>query len=300
MAVYHVTIDGVPLQAEDGERNTPASLKNLKEYRTSPVATRYFCKTCGAHVFWRYDTTWLLDDVANPANQGIAERFNIDLEGGGVHGPRAYWCIAVGLLERVSGIVRVGYHIYVEDTLDGGLADHFHGAKGDGGELERWAGWAKTSKLLPKGWRAPGLPSNPHKDRLHFYCQCQGVEFYVTGSSSEKFPARHCECWSCRWTAGFEVVSWGRVPVENIYDKKTGNAIVFGGQAPMGMGEYESSVGRKRYFCSICGASVFLHSIETSKTVDVALGLVDQIQGGARADGWFEWSGSVALEKDEI
>lgn len=33
-----------------------------------------------------------------------------------------YWSIAIGLLEKVSGIVSVRRHLHVGDTVDGGFA----------------------------------------------------------------------------------------------------------------------------------------------------------------------------------
>lgn len=286
MSVNQVTIDGVPYRASStGEINTPASLENLIEYRTSPVATRYTCKTCGALVFWKHDSTWLLDDVHNPSNQEIAKKFFVDLEGKeGGNGPKTFWCVSVGLLERAEDIAKLGFHIFIGDTLDCGLADHIPDV---GGKLVRWAGWVGQSELTPKGWKAEEIRSNSGGgDKLHFYCFCGGVEFYITKTSSSKFSVRNCECEICRRTGGFEISSWGRVPLENIYEKKTGEVVVFGGKAPMGMVEYESSVGRKRYFCSGCGALAFLCSGEM---VDVAMGLVDQAQDGARAESWFMW-----------
>jgi len=241
-------------------------------------------------MLWKQDGTWLLDDKENPTNREVAKKFGIDLEGKEGREPKAYWCIAAGVLDQVDGIVKVGYHIFVEDTLDGGLVDHLRGGIEN---LDRWSTWAGKSELLPKGWKAPMLsPSPAEENKLHFYCQCRRIELYVTRSSEEeRFPARHCECKSCKRTAGFEVVSWGRVPVQNVYDKKTGNVIDFEGRLPIGMKEHSSSVGRKRYFCSSCGASVFLYSLEQPDVVDLAMGLVDEAQDGARAERWFRCVG---------
>ena len=75
----------------------------------------------------------------------------------------------------------------------------------------------------------PNLSSTPSNgNNLHFYCHCRRIELYVTRSTEEeRFVARHCECKSCKQTTGFEVISWGRVPVQNICDRKTGDAVDF-------------------------------------------------------------------------
>jgi hypothetical protein len=50
----------------------------------------------------------------------------------------------------------------------------------------------------------------------------------------------------------------------------------------------ESSSGRYREFCSICGATVFWHDLERPDLIDVSVGVLRASQG-ARASSWLDW-----------
>ncbi|KAF6764096.1 hypothetical protein DFP72DRAFT_1129340 [Ephemerocybe angulata] len=175
-----------------------------------------------------------------------------------------FWCVAAGALERTEGIVKVGYHIWVEDTLDGGLAEHFR------------TGGAKTEQL-PLGWHANAFPPrdptpsskslNGSDDALYFACHCRTLQFKVTRPDAQSYlphsafpdlmhpydtthlakvrnsedvkwwlrpleaehPAKyfsgHCACEYCRLTSGFEIQSWAYVPRANIIVESTGKSL---------------------------------------------------------------------------
>ncbi|KAF8155902.1 Mss4-like protein [Crassisporium funariophilum] len=157
MGVYLITIHGAPISPTDDE---PYDLSDLRAYNTSPGVTRYFCLCCSAHLFWH------------------------DTRG------EAHWAVAGGALAKTEGIVKVGMHIHVADTLDGGLADHL--VHVDGVELPRYA-HGKGSALLPLGWRgttrearlASGEVTRGESDeKLHAACHCRAVQFDIARPSN--------------------------------------------------------------------------------------------------------------------
>jgi hypothetical protein len=223
LAVNYVRFDGVPLSLAT---NLPDDLKYLTPYKTFG-AVRYFCSRCSAYVFWRHT-----------AKQ----------ERG--------WCIAVGLLEKVEGIVKLAYHIWIEDTLDGGIARFLQVV--DGIELPRYARGDEDQVTLPLDWQADKGKNNPDQDYLTAYCHCKMIRLSITRPSSLSilpsspysdllFPyhathpskignpddekwwlrpvgsknpthylAGHCACTSCRLTSGSEIQSWAFIPRVNI------------------------------------------------------------------------------------
>ncbi|GLB42268.1 putative glutathione-dependent formaldehyde-activating enzyme [Lyophyllum shimeji] len=323
--VNHVKMVGKPLTTT----NEPIDFSGLIAYKTSTTAVRWFCKRCSAHILWHY---------IDPEN----------------------WCVAVGALERTEGIVKNGYHIWVGDTLDGGIADHLKVI--DGVELPRYTAGAEAGKVVPLGWRSPDAPENTEtrsEDRLHAHCHCESVSFWITRPSaapaqpSSPYPdlmyaydstpaetvanpadekwwlrpvgaaqpthylAGHCACTSCRLTSGFDIQSWAFVPRANILVPRSIVASAPGVEESAegvvelnlqdeelriaGLRRYRSSTGRNREFCGTCGATVFWWGEERPDLVDVSVGLVGDNQGGARAEGWFEWhKGRVSFEEDAV
>ncbi|TFK32353.1 Mss4-like protein [Crucibulum laeve] len=307
LAGYHVRFEGMPLSITT-EADEPADLENLTKYQTSIKAARYFCSTCSAHMFW----------------QSIGDAGK----------DRQYWEVAVGLLEQVDGIVKVKGHIYVGETLDGGMADHFISA-GDK-VLARYA-QGEGGEQLPVGWRAvlkkASKEGQQSEEWIQAYCHCRTVSFIITRPNSQssipscpypdllvpgteentakaqnptdrkwwlrptgaskpkKYLAGYCACASCRLTSGAEVLAWVFMPRANIIDTKTNEPIQLEDEnhRPKGLKQYISSHGRYREFCSTCGAIAFRWKIDRTGLLDVAAGLFDQEQGGARADGWFDW-----------
>jgi hypothetical protein len=63
---------------------------SVREYRSSTIGSRYFCATCGAKLAFYH--------------RGFDK-----------------WLIAIGLLERVDGIVKIERHQWVGDTGDGSI-----------------------------------------------------------------------------------------------------------------------------------------------------------------------------------
>ncbi|KAK1138976.1 hypothetical protein N8T08_001620 [Aspergillus melleus] len=264
----------------------PANLDSLGEYHESPCISRYFCKTCGAHVF---------------ARQKHTEQYYV----------------AAGLWEEYPPPFQSIRHWQVQDTRDGGMSSFLDAETGvtspdcylhadthcqQGRERRRKAEeWTEDDRRLPAG------------------CHCGGVEFYVTSpdpssndafspwpdllvpyysSSSEntedvkwwlrdggkRYLAGTCACRSCRLASGFPIQTWAFITKSNLQNAD-GTALSFG----LGtMRQYESSPGVYRDFCGRCGATVFWHCEVRPLLIDVSVGLL-QAKSGARAEGWLEW-----------
>ncbi|TFK26126.1 hypothetical protein FA15DRAFT_311330 [Coprinopsis marcescibilis] len=357
MAVYHV--DVFDLLCHDSDE--PFHFKkmagcdgdgDLIAYQSSNDGVRYSCSVCSSQLFFRY-----LGKVVEGSD---GER-----EGG-------YLRVAAGALERTEGIVKPGYHIYVQDTIDGGLADHLRSIAGvdlpryslDVGSEKLPPGW-KDEKLSKQGSRDEDgeLGPTPTKsdDTLHFSCHCKSVQFGITRPSSvssfpsaaypdllyphdttrlskvrnfedtkwwlhppgsahpTKYLAGHCACVYCRLTSGFELQSWLYVPLANIVDREGKSFTLFednddedlrvireavdklgitqlhipeeraSRKKLKGLKQYISSPGRYREFCPKCGATVFAWQAGRPDLICAAVGLVDETQDGARAEGWFTW-----------
>jgi hypothetical protein len=65
--------------------------------------------------------------------------------------PELGWCVTVGTLEKVEEIVKLTYQIWIEDTLDGGIARYLI-------EIPRYA-QQEDGEILPIEWWANGVKS---------------------------------------------------------------------------------------------------------------------------------------------
>jgi len=288
----------------------PFNLGELTAYKSSHVATRYFCSSCSAHLFWvRHD--------------------------GGEEGAGFHWAVAVGSLARVARISRIAYHIWVGDTLDGGLADHLRSV--DGVQLRRY-GEGMKSVELPYAWKDGGLMTSARApasstDTLKGYCHCGAVKFAITrpseasvdptspypdllhshlyshlskisnpkdekwwlrpanSSSPTKYLAGHCVCNVCRLNSGFEIQSWAFIPLANIVQGDSNEPLILedGGSRPRKLKQYITSTGNYREFCGTCGATAFSWQAAVPDLISVSFGLFDERDHGARAEDWFEW-----------
>jgi len=288
---------------------TPYELGDLTAYKSSPNVTRYFCKSCSAHIFW------------------VLHKSDGDI-----------WTVTVGMLDRIAGIVKPGHHEWVGDTVDGGLADQLRVV--DGLKLPRYKERQGTEEL-PFPWRAPEYaPSNPDKvgesqadERLEGFCHCGAISFEITrpseassspmaaypdliypyggtrlskinninddkwwlrpfsSSHPTKYLAGHCMCTFCRFTGGCEIQSWAFIPLANIVQPKTTTPLCFEHESkrPRGLKQYLASPGEYTEFCGVCGATAFSWQAGTTDLVHVAVGLLKETKEGARAEGWLEW-----------
>ncbi|KAH6913079.1 Mss4-like protein [Coprinopsis sp. MPI-PUGE-AT-0042] len=288
-AIY-VSLAGAPLSSSSTvEDQVAADLSGLTIYGSSAKGTRYFCNTCGAHMFFKDEK-----------------------------GDAARWEVSAGVLEQFDGIVKIEKHIHIGDTLDGGISDHL--LKVDGLDLPRYIAWAGggQGEKAPQGWKdSVAVSKAEHAGMLHFFCHCKSIDFYlqrpteiidpkkqwylVPGSKPED-PIRclteYCFCTSCRVTSGSIVGNWTFVKNTDVYlspspskesalDLKSPDP----SKRPTALKQYISSPAVRREFCGTCGATVFYwRDVDGREHMDIATGLVDEGQaGGVRAESWFKW-----------
>ncbi|PYH93499.1 hypothetical protein BO71DRAFT_399716 [Aspergillus ellipticus CBS 707.79] len=268
-----------PLQAR------PRTLDGLQEYPEAEGISRYFCKTCGAHVF------------AHSKHMGQS-------------------FVATGLLGEGLPPTQSIRHWRAAETRDGGLTSFLPGETGSASVC-----WLRTAPSH-QGSSSPvdPEPASQDSDGLLARCHCGGVEFYITrpdassleptspwpdllvpyySQSSEnpadvkwwlqdintKYLAGTCACPSCRLASGFPIQAWAFVPKSNLYNlSKT--PLAFGTGT---MQQYSSSPGVYRDFCSHCGASIFWHDEGRPLLIDVSVGLL-RAEEGSKASGWLRWA----------
>ncbi|KAL1968534.1 hypothetical protein VTN77DRAFT_1744 [Rasamsonia byssochlamydoides] len=278
----------------------PILSTSLREYKQSNNVSRWFCATCGAHVF------------------AHVKQHN-------------KYLVAAGLL-TTPDIAQTEslQHWGVKDTKDGGLAIFLTGPRTN----EKGLCWLEVDKITDEEHsrqESSCLEDTGHldSDRLHARCHCGGIEFYVTApdvSSSNasspwpdllvpyhsassdnpqdvkwwlragntKYLAGTCACTSCRRASGFPIQTWAFIPKSNIF-KMDNSSLSF----DLGtMQRYESSPAIFREFCNRCGATVFWHCQERPGVIDVSVGLL-RSTNGARAEEWLEWAtGRVSFSED--
>ncbi|KAI0109395.1 hypothetical protein F4776DRAFT_397146 [Hypoxylon sp. NC0597] len=235
----------------------PPSLSSLRVYPSESAQSssrttlsRYFCNTCGCHVFQHKQTS-------ADGNEEVDE----------------FWAVATGIIigrarvgndeepvgtgdEEEEPLLRNARHVHTADTKDGGLSRFIN----------------VDSVEEPRGLEnhgleeapSPDVSSNPSRDEegkdvLQAHCYCKNVRFritrpdassrlphsgfpdlmipfktspreVVTNPQNEKWwlcpqgdpnPTRYlagtCACRSCRLTSGFEIQTWAFVPRSNIF-----------------------------------------------------------------------------------
>ena len=93
-------------------------------------------------------------------------------------------------------------------------------------------------------------------------CHCRTVQFEIAGEIDGIW---HCHCETCQKLNGTVYGSTGFVPV--------GAFNITAGQAALTA--YESSPGKKRYFCSKCGAPVYTLAQANPERIGVRIGAVN-------------------------
>lgn len=245
---------------------------------------RHFCGVCGTHV---YETI-----------QGNSKITVV---------------VAGAVITGGSEIMEFSGHIYVGDTLDGGMSPWVRGRPI--WQLQEGGGY----------YHRPAIESYPVKrqeENLFCSCRCGGVKFSISppNASSVDFSAEYpelfaavrtspqnlqdekywlnqdrsryiatiCPCTDCRRASGSELPSWAFIPKVNIR-AVDGSPFAFGtdGDAPE-LKTYASSSGIKRDFCGRCGAKVFFRMEQKPEIIDVGPGIIHS-KTGARAEGWLVW-----------
>ncbi|KAI2781357.1 hypothetical protein F4815DRAFT_94531 [Daldinia loculata] len=317
----------------------PPSLNDLVAYpdeSAQPSATtprRYFCGTCGCHVFRNSAVSGEKSDQSWEVATGtIIERVGADNE------------LAEVDDEKEDPLLRYTRHINTDSTKDGGLSPFIKLVEGT---------------ESPKKSQITDDRGGDSKDILEAHCHCKTVRFYITRpDASSRLPwsgfsdlivpaatspreardnprdekwwlrpqskdnpdltrymAGTCACRSCRLGAGFEIQTWAFVPRSNIFflppaspssslspSPSSSDALPLDfptlQQTYSPLRTYESSPGVFREFCPRCGASVFWHDRWRPDLIDVSVGLLGADEG-ARAESWLDWwRGRVSFQED--
>jgi hypothetical protein len=110
-------------------------------------------------------------------------------------------------------------------------------------------------------------------------CLCQAVRFHISGRLG---PAVFCHCRQCQKSTGTAFAT--TAPVRAKYFE-----IVEGREQ---VREYESSPGKFRAFCTICGSPIYSRRPADPDTLRVRLGTIDNDPG--RRPAVHVWTGSKA------
>ena len=97
-------------------------------------------------------------------------------------------------------------------------------------------------------------------------CHCQAVKFESNNNSES---AAFCHCQTCRKINGTAFGSSAVVPKEG-FDIISGKSSLVG---------YESSSGKKRYFCSNCGTHLYATSSKNPEKIILRIGCIDGDHG---------------------
>ncbi|KAB8075318.1 Mss4-like protein [Aspergillus leporis] len=266
-------------------RTRPQSIDCLQEYGQSPGLSRYFCRTCGAHVFGHVKHT-------------------------------DQYLVAVGLIVEPPETKTI-LHWRAEDTRDGGLTSFLAGEAKE----TTSACWLEINSNDQQSYSAPRKAKTPDQNShgLRASCHCGGIDFHITSPDStstepsspwadllvpyhlrssanpedvkwwlrdgnSRYLAGACACRSCRLASGFPIQTWAFIPRSNIVNAN-GSPLVFGEATML---RYESSPEIYREFCGRCGATVFWHCKERPLVIDVSLGLL-QANSGTKAEELLDW-----------
>ncbi|KAF2467927.1 uncharacterized protein BDR25DRAFT_374247 [Lindgomyces ingoldianus] len=278
-------------------------LSALTPYKSSDILTRYFCTTCGTHMYLEY------------ASDGHFEAATGTL-----------------IVESTDGIVDFKAHIWVEDTPDGGASNFITAINGN--PLPRYLREPDQSEEAPLSFQLSTTITHGATGSIRAHCHCTGTQFFIhppnpsskTASSSYPdllvpyhsgspanpqnypwwlpYPTRYlagtCTCVSCRRCSGFDITFWAFIPTCNISLDSAGT-IPFSRNPYWGtMKTYRSSGNVTRTFCSVCGANVFWDGDARQSIVDVAVGLLDAGSGALAQELLAWWPGRVSFCEEGI
>jgi len=229
---------------------------SVKGYRSSEFGSRYFCATCGAKLAF------------------YQREFD-------------KWFIAIGLLERVDGIVKIEWHQWVGDTLDGGVVQIMKD------DLPRYSQGPDSGMIVAP--EASIVTSLVKRDSLHAKCHCGGFQATIfrpsaaqieneearvkcLAGSGDRWRAGQCLDKACRTTSGFSLMSWCWFPKSHVKISHSSTLV-----------SYISSEGRVRQFCGGCGATVSIAREEWPWRYQIAMGLIEVPKGAGLWSEILDW-----------
>jgi hypothetical protein len=254
------------------------NLESFTAYASSLNLIRYFCSTCGAHVF------------------NVSEKGKKDES----------WYVSTSLVDADEKTWDFSYHIWIEGTGDGGLATwlpHVGQKKlrmwkeqeTDDPQYQETGDWNPTSVHSTTS----ATETTTNDEKLKASCHCGGISFYISRPSGDeelmqlpsslrpkdnrKWLGSTEVCNSCRLVCGTGIISWV-FPLLSHCTLADGIPYTPGSQTAK---TYSSSKGITRTFCGTCGAMATYGCDDRLHVVDVAVGLLEG--SGARAEDWVEW-----------
>ena len=237
---------------------------SVREYRSSSFASRYFCATCGAKLAF-------------------------------YHRQNNKWLIAIGLLDRVDGIVKIEYHKWVGDTVDGGILQFMKD------DLPRYSQGPDSEVFTPV--ESSFTTSVIQAESLRAACHCGGFQATIfrpsatqfedeearaqcTTSSENRWRAGQCLDRSCRTTSGQPFTSWCRFPKSHVKITHCSTLV-----------SYRSSKEMVRQFCGGCGATVSIGREDWPWRCQIAMGLLEIPKGAGLWSVVLDWFEFVANGK---
>lgn len=113
-------------------------------------------------------------------------------------------------------------------------------------------------------------------------CLCGGVRFTISGPIA---PIQVCHCMQCRKAQGTAIAT--NVPVEaSAFNLEQGDGLLT---------SYESSPGKQRVFCRVCGSPIFSQRDTLPGVLRIRMGLINEpvdaplqahFYTGSKADWW--------------
>lgn len=275
------------------------TISKLTAYNSSETHIRYFCSKCGCHCF-----------ILNHQKHTQEEWFCL----GGIieqsphsQASKAAW---------PQDVVRISQHIYVSDTIDGGLVPILLNLGGRTipacPEASPESPEESSSNLSPTTVLSlPKKPFSTPKDGSHLaaICHCGGVSLLIKRadytseldrtarrkpSDPKKYLTWPCACRSCRLSTGVSLMPYALIPPHNIFTKDL-TPITFGYETSnqnanpsQTLKHNWSSPDTCRSFCGKCGATVFYWCEKRPDEVDVSVGIM-RAEEGSMARAWLEW-----------
>ncbi|KAK4443706.1 Mss4-like protein [Podospora aff. communis PSN243] len=297
---------------------TQPSLAGLTKYSLSDTSARYFCSTCGCHVFrhspdngWAVATGTITSSPLTKPPQ-IRHRHVPDDGGLSIWLPNSIppeptlsqpTAVPFAALHASCHCARITFTITRPSRAStlphSNYADLLIPYHNNPSSIT-------TNPLSVKWWlRDPSPNAQPPSTDAFNHPSSQTLQAHTDKELSRyKYLAGTCACRSCRLASGFEIQTWTFVPRANILmaipssavggaDLGTGTAkatvpLDFSALPPGLLRSYRSSTAAVREFCPTCGATVFWHDFERPDLIDVSVGLL-RCPSGARAESFLQW-----------
>ena len=232
--------------------------------------------------------------------------------------------VFTGLLKNHDvDIVKVVDQIFVGDTIDGGATVWLQNPNADGRRVPRFKERSNTEQYSCD-WPAPSTLTGYEKQTEEKYiplrCHGKGVDFLLhrgsyEGKTEAELPwfidpkthqllASFDVCDSCLLQSDIDILHWTFSELANIslstefpgeakyFPSTTAElkAALDARDTAIGtLDYYQSSSDVQRCFCKVCSATVFYAADERPEMVDVAVGLLESLNG-ARAEDFLSWN----------